>query len=81
VVSHREVMKQPTGWKIGTKEATDDRLGDLLTALGENEERDYDLQRGLGIQSGRMRYRPRSHGMTRRLSASTMCLEKMGTTY
>ena len=45
-------MKQPTGWKIGTKEATDDRLGDLLTALGENEERDYDCSAGWGSNQG-----------------------------
>lgn len=48
VVDHHCVLTQTTGWVIGPKEATDDRLGDLLTALGEDEERGYELQRELG---------------------------------
>ena len=48
VVDHRHVLEQTTGWAIGLKEATDDRLGDVLTALGEEEERGYELQRELG---------------------------------
>jgi transposase len=42
------VLKQATGWPIEVKDATDDRLGDLLTALGEDEERGVMLQRQLG---------------------------------
>ena len=34
---HRVVIRQLTGWPLGEKEATDDRLGLLLTALGEDE--------------------------------------------
>lgn len=45
---HRHVLEQATGWTIGPKEATDDRLGDLLSTLGEDEERGYALQRELG---------------------------------
>lgn len=48
VTNHRHVLEQATGWTIGQKEATDDRLGDLLTALGEDEERGYAVQRELG---------------------------------
>lgn len=48
VVKHKYVLEQATGWTIGLKEAADDRLGDLLTALGEDEERGYELQRELG---------------------------------
>jgi len=48
VEDHRYVLEQATGWDIGPKEATDDRLGDLMTALGEDEERGYELQRELG---------------------------------
>lgn len=45
---HHYVLEQSTQWTIGPKEATDDRLGDLLTRMGEDEERGYDLQRELG---------------------------------
>ena len=48
VVNHRWVLCRATGWKIHPKEATDDRLGDLLTVLGKDEKRGYDLQRELG---------------------------------
>jgi transposase len=45
VANHQQVLELCTGWTIGAKEATDDRLGDLLTALGEDEARGYRLQR------------------------------------
>jgi hypothetical protein len=48
VSRHKHVLERTTGWAIGAKEATDDRLGDLLTALGEDEERGYALQQELG---------------------------------
>ena len=48
VAKHKDVLEQTTGWTIGLREGTDDRLGDLLTALGEDEERGYELQRQLG---------------------------------
>jgi transposase len=44
---HHLVLEQATGWLIGDKEATDDRLGDLLSVLGENEERGVLLQHAL----------------------------------
>jgi len=48
VAKHRCVLEQATGWIIAPTEATDDRLGDLLTALGQDEDRGYELQRELG---------------------------------
>ena len=48
VTDHRHVLEEATGWVIGPREATDDRLGDLLTVLGEDEERGYEVQRELG---------------------------------
>lgn len=45
---HRTVIAHSTGWKIGEKEATDDRLGLLLTALGEDEEQGVQMQQQLG---------------------------------
>jgi transposase len=48
LADHRRVLTEVTGWEIGVKEATDDRLGDLLTAIGEDEERGYAMQRQLG---------------------------------
>ena len=34
LADHRCVLAEVTGWDIGAKEATDDRLGDLLAAIG-----------------------------------------------
>jgi len=48
VTDHRCVLGEATGWEITAKEATDDRLGDLLTVLGEEEERSYEIQREMG---------------------------------
>jgi len=48
LADHRRVLAETTGWDIGVKEGTDDRLGDLLTAIGEDEERGYAMQRQLG---------------------------------
>jgi transposase len=48
VQHHCIVLEQATGWSIGPKDATDDRLGDLLSGLGDNEERGVRLQRELG---------------------------------
>lgn len=48
VVHHHTVLTQATGWDIGLKDATDDRLGSLLGALGEDEEHSNAFQRRLG---------------------------------
>ncbi len=45
---HRTVLAQATGWTIALKDATDDRLGDVLTVLGADPERTATLQRELG---------------------------------
>lgn len=45
---HRVVISQLTGWSLGQKEATDDRLGLLLSALGEDEEQGVRLQQQMG---------------------------------
>lgn len=45
---HCLVLEQATGWSIGPKEGTDDRLGDLLTVLGEDQEQSLKVQRELG---------------------------------
>lgn len=45
---HKTVIERVTGWKIGDKEATDDRLGRLVEVLGEDEEKSTEFQ----IQSG-----------------------------
>ncbi len=50
VEEHRVVLQLRTGWTMGVKEATDDRLGDMLTELGESEERGRQVQRALGQQ-------------------------------
>lgn len=47
---HRTVIARITGWTLGEKEATDDRLGLLLTALGEDEEQGVQMQQQLGQQ-------------------------------
>ena len=38
VEKHRQTLEMATGWKIGVKDATDDRLADLLTVIGSSEE-------------------------------------------
>ena len=48
VQQHHQVLEQATGWTIRLKDATDDRLGELLTVLGEDEERGLGIQRELG---------------------------------
>jgi len=45
---HRTVIEQATGWQVGEKDATDDRLGILTEALGENSERAYQFQTEIG---------------------------------
>jgi len=50
VMKHRLVLEQATGWSIGPKDATDDRLGAVLTVVGEDVERASTLQRELGQQ-------------------------------
>lgn len=45
---HRTVIMRLTGWPLGEKEATDDRLGLLLTALGEDEEQGVKMQQKMG---------------------------------
>lgn len=48
LVKHRTVLEKATGWTIGLKEATDDRLGIVLETLGEDEEHGLRFQRHLG---------------------------------
>ena len=38
VNQHRRSLEIATGWKIGIKDATDDRLADLLTVLGSEQQ-------------------------------------------
>lgn len=48
VKRHQTVLEQVTGWSIGPKEATDDRLDIVLDALGSDEEQSVEFQRQLG---------------------------------
>jgi transposase len=48
VERHRTTLEGVTGWPIGTKECTDDRLGRLLEVLGRNEDIRHLFQRDLG---------------------------------
>jgi len=48
VREHRTVLEQATGWEIGDKDTTDDRLAILLDAIGEDEEQNVQFQRQLG---------------------------------
>jgi transposase len=48
VKEHHTVLEQITGWSIGQKEATDDRLDILLDALGSNEDKSIEFQRQMG---------------------------------
>lgn len=48
VVDHQTLLEQITGWRMGPKEATDDRLGMLLDVLGGDEGERVCFQRQLG---------------------------------
>lgn len=43
VRDHHQTLEQATGWWIGDKEATDDRLEDLLSAIGAEEQVEMSL--------------------------------------
>ncbi len=45
---HKAVIEQATGWQLGEKDATDDRLGRLAEVLGETEESSYEFQSRIG---------------------------------
>jgi transposase len=57
VQKHLNVLREITQWPIQVKDATDDRLGDMLSILGADEEQGVQLQQELGrhhIQAFRM---------------------------
>ncbi len=40
VEKHRQTLEMATGWNIGVKDATDDRLADLLSMIGASQEQE-----------------------------------------
>jgi hypothetical protein len=48
VNEHRTVIERATGWHVGAKDATDDRLGRLSEVLGENDEAISECQLRIG---------------------------------
>lgn len=48
VGKHQTVLEKATGWHIGDKDCTDDRLGRLAEVLGENDQSRYDYQTRMG---------------------------------
>ena len=40
VEKHRQTLEMATGWNIGVKDATDDRLADLLSIIGSSQEQE-----------------------------------------
>ncbi len=51
VNKHKTVLETVTGWSIGDKDATDDRLGIMVEAFGEDDEkyRKFQLENGQNI--------------------------------
>ncbi len=47
--AHKAVIGQAIGWRIGEKDATDDRLGGMLDVFGENDDKIFLFQ----LQTGR----------------------------
>lgn len=41
---HKNVIEQVTGWRINEKEATDDRLGKMISTLGSDEDKSHQFQ-------------------------------------
>jgi transposase len=48
VCQHKTVLEKATGWQIGEKDATDDRLGRLSEVLGEDDQTSYKFQTRMG---------------------------------
>lgn len=48
VNQHHTVIERTTGWQVGEKDATDDRLGRLAQVLGESDQGISECQRRLG---------------------------------
>jgi transposase len=48
VNQHKVVIERVTGWRVGEKDATDDRLGRLAEVLGESDEGISECQRRMG---------------------------------
>ena len=48
VVQHKKVIEKVTGWKLGDKEATDDRLGIMMEVLCEDEDKSVEFQLQIG---------------------------------
>lgn len=48
VNEHKTVIECATGWEIGKKDATDDRLGRLSEVMGEDDEAIYEFQLLMG---------------------------------
>jgi transposase len=48
VRQHKTVLEKATGWQIGDKDATDDRLGRLAEILGEDDQTSYKFQTRMG---------------------------------
>lgn len=48
VNQHKAVIERVTGWRVGEKDATDDRLGRLAEVLGESEEGISECQLRMG---------------------------------
>lgn len=47
--THKSVIEQATGWRIGEKDATDDRLGRMLDVFGEDDGKIFSFQ----LQTGK----------------------------
>jgi transposase len=48
VCQHKTVLEKATGWQIGEKDATDDRLGRLAEVLGEDDQTGCKFQTRMG---------------------------------
>lgn len=48
VVQHKKVIEKVTGWKLGDKEATDDRLSIMMEVLCEDEDKSVEFQLQIG---------------------------------
>jgi transposase len=47
-VEHKAVLEHSTGWKLNDKDATDDRLGIIMSALGNSEQTSCEFQQQMG---------------------------------
>ncbi len=57
VEKHQKTLEMATGWSIGEKDATDDRLADLLSIIGSSQAQ---VRENIAVKLGQQTIRERA---------------------